>query len=64
MINNVGSSGIHTADITLRQNRAKKTDPGQDATVETGKTQKPAHPAHPHGHIPPGLARAAEKIAS
>ena len=65
MISNIGSSGVHTTGITaLRQNRAKKTEPAQGTTVETGKTQKPVHPAHPHGHIPPGLARAAEKIAS
>ena len=65
MINNIALSGVHTADIAaLRQNRAKKTEPAQDTTVETGETQKPAHPAQPQGHIPPGLARAAEKIAS
>ena len=65
MITNIASTGVHAADIaTLRQNRARKTEPAQDTTVETGTTQKPAHPAHPHGHIPPGLARAAEKIAS
>jgi hypothetical protein len=65
MINNAASSGVHLANIAaLRQNRAKKTEPSQDPAVETAKTQRAAHPAHPHGHIPPGLARAAEKIAS
>jgi len=63
MINNIASSGVHTADIALRQNRAKKTEPAQDATVQAGKTRK-SHPTHPHGHVPSGLARAAEKIAS
>lgn len=65
MINSIVSSGVHAADVAaLRQNRAKKTEPGQDTTVQTGKTEKSAHPAHPHGHVPPGLARAAERIAS
>ena len=65
MIHNVASSGVHAADITaLRQHRVKKTESVQDATIESGKTRKPSYPAHPHGHIPPGLARAAEKIAS
>jgi hypothetical protein len=64
MIDNVAASGVHAANLSaLRQNRAKKTAPAPDA-VETAKAQKPAHPAHPHGHIPPGLARAADKIAS
>jgi hypothetical protein len=65
MINNVTSNAVRAADIaTLSQNRAKKTEPAQDTTVETSNTSKPAHPVHPKGHIPPGLARAADNIAS
>ncbi len=61
MINNIAASGVHAADIAaLRKARARKTESAQD----TGKTQKPPHRAHPHGHIPPGFARAAEKIAA
>lgn len=65
MINSIASNGSRAADIAaLWQNRAKKAEPAQDTTVETGKTSNPAHPAHPQGHIPPGLARAAENIAA
>ena len=65
MINHITSNGTRAADIVaLGQNRAKKAEPAQDTTVETSKTSKPAHPTHPKGHIPPGLARAAENIAS
>ena len=65
MIHQIASSGVHAADIgAFRKNRAKKTETAQDTVVETAKAQKPAHPVRPHGHIPPGLARASEKIAS
>jgi hypothetical protein len=62
MINHIASCGSRSADIAaLRQNRAKKTDAtpegSSDATVQKGK-------AHQHQHVPPGLARAAENIAS
>jgi hypothetical protein len=65
MISHIASTYGQAANIAaLRQNRVQKTESAQDATVETVSKQKAAHPAHPHGHIPPGLARAAEKIAS
>jgi hypothetical protein len=65
MITHITSTGVHTADVAaLGQNRAKKAETAQNTTIETGKMPKSAHPAHPKGHIPPGLARAAEKIAS
>jgi len=65
MINSIALNGFPSANIAaVRQNRPKQTDPAQDASPRTDKTQKPAHPPQPHGHIPPGLARAAEKIAS
>ena len=65
MINTIASTRDRAADIAaLRENRAKKTEPAKDTTVETGETPKPSHPAHPHGHVPPGLQRAAENIAS
>jgi hypothetical protein len=65
MINNVASTRLSAQDIAdLRESRAKKTEPAKDTAVETGEAQKPSHPAQPHGHVPPGLQRAAEKIAS
>jgi hypothetical protein len=65
MINTVASTRVNAADIAaLRENRAKKTEPAKDTTGNTGETQKASHPAHPNGHVPPGLQRAAEKIAS
>ena len=65
MINHITSNGVRAADIAaLTQNRAKKAEPAQDTAVEAVKTAKPAHPVHPKGHTPPGLARAAENIAS
>jgi hypothetical protein len=58
MINNISSCGGHATDIaSLRQNRTTKT---QDAT-NTGKTGGD-HRNNPQ--IPPGLGRAAERIAS
>ena len=63
MLNSIDSSGVHAANIqNLRQNRAKKTEAAPQENTAT--TEKPAHPAHPHGKVPPGLARAAEKIAA
>jgi hypothetical protein len=65
MINHTTTIGVRAADIAaLSQNRSKKAEPAPDTTVQTGQTSKPAHPSHPKGHIPPGLARAAESIAS
>lgn len=65
MSNTIASTRDRAADIAaLRESRAKKTEPVTDAAVETGESQKSAHPAQPNGHVPPGLARAAEKIAS
>jgi hypothetical protein len=60
MINHVVSSGVRAADVAaLRQNHAKKThaESSTDASAKKGR-------AHQHQHIPPGLARAAENIAS
>ena len=54
MINNIASCGVHAADIAaIRQNCSKKAS----ATEETTTREKPKH-------VPPGLARAAEKIAA
>jgi hypothetical protein len=56
MINNIASCGVHAAEVTaLRQNRSKKTAASEDTTVPTAETPK---------HVPPGLARAAEKIGA
>ncbi len=65
MINHTTSIGVRAADIAaLSQNRSKKAEPAPDTTVETGPTSKSAHPVHARGHTPPGLARAADNIAS
>jgi hypothetical protein len=54
MINNIASCGVHAADVAaLRQNRAKKS-PAAEETTLSGKPT----------HVPPGLAKAAEKIAA
>jgi len=59
MINSISSCGTRAANIaSLRQNRSAK---GANAEVTTSAA---ASPAHHRSHIPPGLARAAERIAS
>jgi hypothetical protein len=56
MINNIASCGVHAAEVAaLRQNRSKKTAASEDTTVPTAEKPK---------HVPPGLARAAEKIGA
>ena len=64
MINSITSSGPRAANIVLGQNCAKKAEPAQVASVETTGTGKPAQAANRRGHVPPGLARAAENIAA
>ena len=65
MISNIRPNGGQAVDFAaVRQSRAKKTDAAPENSVENAKADKPEHRAHPHGHVPPGLARAAEKIAS
>src|SRR6185369_11694236 len=58
MINSISSCGAHASDIAaLRQNRAAKA-PNSEGTTSASS------PPHHNGHTPPGLARAAERIAS
>jgi len=55
MINSISSGGVHAADFQKsRETRAKN---------ESAVAEK-SHPAHPHGKVPPGLARAAERISA
>jgi hypothetical protein len=65
MINSIGSPRSHLAEFGALQNqRTKRAVPAEETTAEPVESPKAAHPTHPQGHIPPGLARAAEKIAS
>jgi hypothetical protein len=63
MIDRIGFKGVHAEPkAALRQQRAQETERAQESSAKTGKV--PGHSAHSQGQVPPGLARAAEKIAS
>jgi hypothetical protein len=65
MINHIASHRDHAADVAaMREMRSKKTESAHAAASETLEASTTDRPAHPEGHVPPGLERAAENIAS